>query len=71
MPAPLIALLVVFAAAVALLVIGLVMSVRGTGSTPKTGGWLAIIGGLLALCFGVVLVMSLIGAAMDDVPGLW
>ncbi|WP_306233113.1 hypothetical protein [Agrococcus beijingensis] len=71
MPAPFLVLLILFLIAVALLAAGIVMSIKGTGSTPKRGGWLAVISGLVALCFGVVLGISLIGAAMDDVPGLW
>lgn len=71
MPAPLIVIGSVFLVAVALLVVGVVMSMRGTGSTPKRGGWLALLSGLVALAFGVTLVIMLIGASMDDVPGLW
>ena len=56
---------------VALTIAGIVMSSKGTGSLPKVGGWLAIVSGLVAVCFGVTLVIALIGAAMDDVPGLW
>ncbi|MET4099109.1 putative Tic20 family protein [Agrococcus sp. UYP10] len=71
MPAPLVAILIVLAVAVVLAVVGLVLSAKGTGSVPKVGGWLAIISGLVAVCFAVVVVVALIGAAMDDVPGLW
>jgi hypothetical protein len=71
MPAALIVILSVLAVAIVLAVAGLAMSMRGTGSLPKTGGWLAIISGLVAVCFGAALVVMLIGASMDDVPGLW
>ena len=71
MPAPLVVLLVILAIAVALTIAGFVMSSKGTGSVPKVGGWLAIVSGLVAVCFGVTVVIALIGAAMDDVPGLW
>jgi len=71
MPAGFAIVLAVFVAAVVLTVVGVVMSMRGTGSTPKRGGWLALLSGLVALCFGVALFVSLLGALMDDQPGLW
>lgn len=71
MPAPLVALLVILAIAVVLTIAGIVMSSTGTGSVPKAGGWLAIVSGLVSVCIGVAVVIALIGAAMDDVPGLW
>lgn len=63
--------LAVLAAAIVLAGVGVVMSSKGTGSVPKVGGWLAIISGLVAACFAVMLVVMLIAASMDDVPGLW
>lgn len=71
MPAPLVVTIAVLAVALVLMAAGIVMSAKGTGSVPKAGGWLAIISGLVAACFAVALVVLLIGAAMDDVPGLW
>ena len=61
----------VLAIAIALALVGVVMSVRGNGSVPIVGGWIAIVSGLVAVCFAVALVVMLIGASMDDVPGLW
>lgn len=71
MPAAFAILLAVFAAAVVLALVGLAMSIRGTGSTPKRGGWLTLLSGLVALCSGAALVVLLLGGLMDDVPGLW
>jgi NADH:ubiquinone oxidoreductase subunit 6 (subunit J) len=71
MPAALIVIVAVLLIAVALAIVGVLMSIKGTGSVPKTGGWLTIISGLVAVCFAVAVVVMLIGASMDDVPGLW
>ncbi|MBO1770492.1 hypothetical protein [Agrococcus sp. TF02-05] len=71
MPAGFAVVLAVVVAAVVLALVGIAMSIRGTGSTPKRGGWLALLSGLVALCCGVTLFVSVLGGLMDDQPGLW
>lgn len=71
MPAGFAVVLAVFVLALVLALVGVAMSIRGTGSTPTRGGWLALLSGLVALCFGVALIVFVLGALMDDQPGLW